>query len=163
MRYLITVALVVVAVIPDARAETLTINQCMAVYAGLDALGWAGRQLNDTRPTPADAKQYKLGELRGAIAFDMAKLQPVMDAFQKSRNAIIAEIIGDKANLISGTQAFTAQAQAQLTDALQKILDKPCDVAPDRVRLADLHLGDTGNDNQIPPAVLAALAPILDR
>jgi hypothetical protein len=139
----------------------LTVNQCMTVNAGFEALRYAGAQLNDQRPAPPDARQYKLGEVRAIAAFSLSKLQRVMDAFAKARNAMAAELAADKANLDGNN--FTPAAAANLNQAMQKVLDGPCDVQLDRIKLADLRLGDEGDRNQIPPSVVAALSPIIDR
>lgn len=140
-----------------AAAGGFTVAECLNIETGLNALNYAGAQLRDPNPAPAGAKQYRLGAARWPIAMNLAALSRVSAAFAKSRSALILEI-GSGKDIAPGTPEMS-----RLTDELQKILDKPCDVTPAKMKLQDLLLGDGTDQNQIPPAVLGALAPIIEQ
>lgn len=152
----VAVAAAAVAAAAPATAGAFTVAECLSIESGLNALNYAGAQLRDQNPAPAGARQYRLGAARWPVAMNLAALSRVSAAFAKSRAALILEVGGGK-DVAPGTPEM-----GRLTDELQKILDKPCDVAPARMKLGDLLLGDGADQNQIPPAVLGALAPIID-
>ncbi len=148
------IPVLLIASATSAAAADLTVSQCMLVSRGLSALDGVGATLEQA--PPPGARQYNLGSLRWTVAKNQAQLQPVIDSFQKARGALLREVSGGS-DPKPGTPEYD-----RLIARLQEILDKPCDVALARIPLASLKLGDEAGQNQIPPSVLAALAPIVD-
>lgn len=150
MKSLVYAAVAVAISLGTARADDLTIGNCLDIAAGLSALD----HFDDPTGKP---KQYRLGALRITIGLNMAALRHVSETVDKARLGLVAEIGGGKA-----PQALDPSEIAKLNDEYRKILDRPCDVKPGRMKASDLHLGDSPEENAIPPSVIAALAPIID-
>jgi hypothetical protein len=133
--------------------EALTVGQCLLVLQGLEALDRYEDPAN-----PGKFKQYKLGALRMTIGLDIGALVHVRDAFNRARNGIIAERAAPGVDL----RALTPEA-ARLNLEIDKLTDLPCDTTIPHIKAADLKPGDGENENQYPPSVLGAIAPIIDR
>lgn len=153
MKVLVFVALMII--VSPAYAEGLTVSQCLGVYMGVNSLNYAGQALGDNRTPPSDAKQYKLGELRGTLSFDLAALQTVYDSVIRARTSLWKE------NGITPDTKPDSPAMAKFLEDFQKVLDRPCDAKLTRIKLEQLRLGDDAN--AIPLNVLSALEPIIDR
>ena len=140
--------------------KPMTVLTCLNVLGGLDALSYAGKQLNTpaSQPAPADAKQYKLGPLRVTIALDISRLQDLANTVQRAQNGYAAELPA----LDPKSPDAVTQRTKQLQDNWNKITDADCPVQPGRLKQADLKIGDGPDDNAFPPAVLGALMPIID-
>jgi hypothetical protein len=155
MRFALILAAAIIFTGSRADADGLTVAQCLNVLNGLNSLNYAGQQLGEPKP-PADAKQYKLGELRGTISFNIAALAQTSDATQRARTALVKEAGGGE--IKPGTPEME-----RFLAAFQVVLDKPCDAKLARFKLSELRLGDEPDRNAIPPSVLGALEPIIDR
>lgn len=146
----------------------MTIEQCLNILAGLNALDCAGKQLND--PPSAckpDSKQYKLGPARVTVSMDIAALTPVRDGVTKENQAFISDLPplppGQPGKPDSAERVDAANAQNKLASAhLQKILAGACPVQPGRLKASDLNDGDGDGQNAIPPSVFGAIVPIVD-
>jgi hypothetical protein len=153
-------ALFVFAAIP-AHAEGLTVEQCISTLTGLNALNCAGMQLGGS--CDKDSKSYKLGDARYTIAMDIAALGPVFDAAQQAQRKFILELPAlPDAKAADYTEKSTKQS-ARISENWAAIMAKPCNVQPGHLKLSELHLGDSPDQNAIPPSVLAAFAPIVDK
>jgi hypothetical protein len=156
-------------------AKPLTVEQCIGVLNGLNSLNWAGQQLNEPNDKkPADAKQYKLGDARFTISMDISSLDPVRAAFQRSQQGFLAEQpvlpAVDKDGKTADGKMATPELQQAIADQNKAFqahqiadLAKPCPVAPGRLKLQELKIGDNPDQNAIPPSVLAAFSPIVDK
>lgn len=159
-----TFALVLIlAITSPALSAEFTTEQCVSILTGLNALNCAGQQLGGT--CEPGAKQYKLGPARFTIALAVAALGPVFASAQRAQQ----DYIGRELPPISGKpdDPATALARAKQQTLAQKnwtkIMAAPCAVAPGHLKLTDLKLGDGPDDNAVPPAVLGAIAPIIDK
>ena len=168
------ILIAVIALMPTVAfadpAAPLTVEQCINILAGLNSLTWAGQQLGETPDKkPPDAKQYKLGDVRVTIAFDIESLQPVLTSYQRASQQFLGE-------LPPVPQADAGKPQSPAAIELQadnnkkfiafqvKALGQPCPVTINgRLKLSDLKLGDGADQNQIPVNVLAAIVPIIDK
>jgi len=161
MRTLV-IALAVTALASSASAQQpskpLTVLQCLTVLKGLDATGCVGKQVDGGACAP-DAKQYKLGPLRVTIGMNIARLQDEANVVQRAQNGFAAELppLDPK---ISTAEANARQAQIQ--ENWNKIIDAECPVTLGRLKQSDLKIGDGPDENAFPPAVIGALAPIID-
>jgi hypothetical protein len=135
--------------------KALTLAQCMQIASGLNALNYAGAQLGGGA-SPADAKQYKLGSLRITIGLYLAALQVPLDGFEKGKRALYLEV-GEGKPIDKDSPQMTA-----LVDKIQDRLEGPCNVTLPHIKGGDLRIGDGPDQNQIPPGVISALAPIID-
>lgn len=152
-------------------AKPMTVEQCVTILTGLTSLNYAGQQLNDGTKAPDGAKQYKLGATRYNIAKDISDLQPVLTAAQRAQDDFIAKeltplpVLTDGAKDAEKAAYFDAVAKQKVATTANwtKILLGPCTVAPGRLKAADLNIGDDSGQNQIPPSVLAAISPIIDK
>jgi hypothetical protein len=147
-------ALVVSASAEDAPKPKLTILQCLTVLKGLAALNCVGQQLDAV--CPADAKQYKLGSLRLVVAMNTARLQDVANSVQRARDGFNAE-----QPIPKDTDGVNERGK-KIQDNWNKIIDAECPVAPGRIKLDELKVGDGPDQNAIPPGVIGALEPIID-
>lgn len=154
MRPAILAAAVSAALLAPAAAEPLTVAGCLNVLQGLRALDGYDVPAADPKAAPS-RKTYKLGALRFPIALNIAALSKVEDAVSKTRQALVTEAGGD-------VKVREPDNQAHVISELQKLLDKPCDVTPARMKLADLRLGDGPEENAIPLSALSQMAPIID-
>lgn len=146
-------------------AKPLTVEQCINVLTGLTSLNFNGQQLND--PTrPPDAKQYKLGPARVKIALDISALTPVLTAAQAAQQGYLAELPALPAtepNKASPEHdAALAEQNKKAVANWQKLIKADCPVVPGHLNAADLKIGDGPDENQYPPNVLSAIAPIVD-
>jgi hypothetical protein len=140
----------------------LTVNQCLQVLSGLNALNYVGQQLPNggtNEPRPQTTTQYKLGAARMTIALDIAALNAVQNAAQKAQQDIFNEVSGGKPTI----QPYTPERGVYDSRITKEVLEKPCTVSPGRIKAADLKLGDGPDQNSIPPAVLSAILPIIDQ
>lgn len=138
----------------------LTIQKCLEILGGLNALNFAGEQIGNQNPAPANASQYKFGATRMTIALDIAALTKIQTAVRETAQAIQRETEAEipiPENSKDST-ALSAKRNERENAELQKALDKPCNVQIARLNAADLKL----TDNEIPVGVLAVLAPIID-
>lgn len=145
---ILAIGLLAASLIVPAKADTLTIYQCLDIYAGLRTLD----HYDD--PATGRPKQYKLnGATRFLIGRNMAKLKPISEMIDKISDDLIADIGNGK--------PFTAFEQAQkrkYNEELYKAVEKPCDVSLDRIKSADLN----PDDNALPPSAISSLVHILD-
>lgn len=164
MRNIAIVASVLLA--SPASAADLTVGQCLSILSGLNALNCVGQQLGGT--CDPHSPQYKLGASRYTIALDTSLLGPVFDAARRAQQQFVAEMpiipqpAAGKADEREVAQARHDQDVAA-NNNWNKIADAPCGVAPGHLKLSELKLGDGPDENAIPPAVLGAIAPIIDR
>lgn len=174
MRFVYAAIAAVLCTAPAAAedlAKLMTIEQCVTILTGLSSLNYAGQQLNDGAKAPDGAKQYKLGPARMSIALDISTLQPILTAAQRAQEDFAAKELPPLPTLSDGAKdaeraayaEATAKRQAAITANWTKILLGPCTVAPGRLKASDLNLGDDSGQNQIPPSVLAAISPIIDK
>jgi len=146
------------------ESAKLTLQQCISVSTALRAFdGYSGVD-KEGKSAPM---QYKLGELRKTIYLIQAVLEPVI----KANDAVRMDLL--RQYLPNGTPAMGSPeyekfmgidvGAKRFTDEWQKMLAKPQDVVVPRIKLDDLNLGDPPAKNPIPPSVLSALDPIIDR
>jgi len=149
-----------------ATAGELTVEQCISILTGLNALNCQGQQLGGQ--CDPKAPQYKLGEARYTIAMDIAGLGPVLNSVQEAQRKYMAELPSlPPVETSKGPSAeYTAKAaeQQKLIAANQSaLLSKACNVQPGHLKLSELKLGDGPDQNPIPPSVLAAFSVIVDK
>jgi hypothetical protein len=144
-----------------ADQKPLTVLQCISVMNGLEALRYAGAQVMDTRPTPPDAKQYKLGAMRFTIALDISQLEQVTLSVQKAQTGFVSELPSAVSPDPKNPDANAVRDRA-IQANWDKLTSAECPVQPGHIKASDLKLGDGTEDNQIPPTVLSALIPIID-
>ena len=147
-------------------AKQLTVEQCMNIYNGLNALNCVGEQLNAYGSCKPSDKQYKLGSARITISVDLAALTPISDGARKEQQAFIADLpplppLDPGKPNPARDDAVSAQNKAA-ADSWQKIIAGPCPVTPGHIKASDLNVGDGDNQNQIPPTVLGLIVPIVD-
>lgn len=167
----IILAVCAAAALPAAAqdAKPLTVEQCIGVLAGLKSLNWAGQQLGeDFKARPADAKQYKLGDARLTIAMDTAALEPILTAYQRSQQGFMSEqpvlpAAADGKPVPPEVQQVIAEQNRAFQKHQLDDLKQPCPVTLGRIRSVDLKIGDGPDQNAIPPSVLGAFSPIVDK
>lgn len=157
-------------------SEALTVSQCVTASAGITALNYAGRQMNDARPVPADPKFYKFdGGTLWRLAKAQQRLSAVVDAYQKTSREIVARAVAEidkdapafgPNSVPRGQDGLTSAQRARVNEEGQKVLDQPCKVDFQRLRQSELKLCKEGEDkskcnDSIPPDVLAALSYII--
>jgi len=160
------VVLSVMCVSPVFAAEAaaqpdggLSVDRCITILSGLNALNCVGQQIGGQ--CPAGAGQYKLGTARYTIALDIAALGPVFDAARKAQQQFMAELPAAPKSA-SGQPDDTNQT-TRLQANWNGILAGRCTAELSHLKLSDLHLGDKADENAIPPAVLGAISPIVDK
>lgn len=161
-------ALAAVAQSAAAEDTPLTVEGCLAILSGLQALGYAGQQLNESRPAPPDAKQYRLGAARFTIAMDIAALNRVSQEAQRAQQQFAAEQPSPRPAepgkpISADERDDIVKANQRLQANWAEMLKKPCSVTLGRLDESDLKIGDAPDQNQIPVAVLAALMPIISK
>ena len=72
----------------EGNGSSLTVEQCISILTGLNALNCSGMQLGGS--CDKDAKSYKLGEARFTIAIAISALGPVLDAAQQAQRNELA-------------------------------------------------------------------------
>lgn len=152
---------------PASAGEPFTVEQCITILSGLNSLNWAGQQLND-QGRPADAKQYKLGDARFTISEDIQALTGVLTVYQRAQQQFMAELppipsVDQNKPVPPEVQQMQADQNKRAIANQIAMLARPCNVTPGRLKLGELKLGDGPDQNAIPPSVLAAIAPIVDR
>ena len=154
--------LLVLGSVSAVHAESLTVEQCVSILTGLNALNCSGMQLGGS--CDKDAKSYKLGEARFTIAMAISALGPVLDAAQQAQRKFILELpaLPDATKAPDYTEKATKQS-ARISENWALMMAKPCNVQPGHLKLSELKLGDGPDQNAIPPSVLAAFAPIVDK
>jgi hypothetical protein len=155
-------------VIADDAKPQLTVEQCINILYGLNSLNYAGQQFGDPKQAPADAKQYKLGPARMTIAFNVAALTPILTAAQSAQQGFVRELPPlpaaepgkpDSPERVDAAAKQNKQAQANW----EAIIHAPCPFVPGHLKEKELKIGDGPDENAIPPSVLGALVPIIDR
>ena len=140
-----------------APQKQVTIDQCISVANGIRALDWSGEPLNYQGSPPADAKQYKLGALRVPLGFLGGSLQSVVATYTTSVRKIMLEI-GDGKPV---DPKFDSVKYMRYLQESELAAQKPCPVTLPQFRISEFNVGDKPDQNQIPPSVIGALAPIL--
>lgn len=141
---------------PGLPDTGLTVNECLTILSGLNALD--GRQVVVSAGKPDEKVinlSYDFGnaKLRMDIAHDMAVLGAIQRDSQTAQQGIFLEV-GKGADIKPGTPEY-ANYDKQLKD----LVDRPCHAALARIKAADLKL----DRNDIPGSVLAAIDKILDK
>jgi hypothetical protein len=157
------VALVLLATTP-VRAESLTVEQCISILTGLNSLNCSGQQLGGQ--CDKDAKPYKLGEARYAIAINISALGPVESSYRKAVQGFTSELEAMPPAPTDKPDPFAPERAKQNKKfvAFQvNLLAGACGANLTHLKLSDLKLGDGPDQNAIPPSVLAAFAPIIDK
>lgn len=150
-----------------AYAGDLTVEQCLSILTGLNALNCAGQQMGGSCE-PA-AKQYKLGDARMSIAQDVAALAAVAAIYQRTIQGHQLEYdVLPPAPTDQKPDPFAVDRAKQNRDFVafqNKELAKTCPLSGPLVHLhaTDLKIGDGTDKNEIPPGVLAAISPIVDK
>jgi hypothetical protein len=138
--------------------KKLTVGECVDIYIGLGNLDSYERVVKESGAEKVIRGQYRLGDARMTVALNMGALKPVAEAANKTRQEILLEV-GDGKAIAPDDQKAVAKATAMFEAALKE----PCPVTPGRIKLSDLKIGDSPEQNQIPPSVLSAIMPIVDR
>jgi hypothetical protein len=152
----------------DAPKQPLTVYECLSIFSGLNSLNWVGQQLDEPPATkPAGAASYKLGDARWTLATDINALKSVYQTAHDAQDGFLRELPAlppAKDNQNSPERVDAAQAQNKAaTGNWDSINKKPCSVVPGHFKDTDLKVGDGPDQNPIPPSVLGALIPIIDR
>ena len=138
--------------------KRLTVEECVSIYIGLSALDSYQRVVKEPSGEKIISSQYKLGDARMTVALDMSALKPIAEAANKTRQAILAEV-GEGEPVKPDDQKAIARAQAMFEASMKE----PCPITPGRIKLSDLKIGDGPDQNAIPPSVLSAIMPIVDK
>ncbi len=115
----------------------LTIGKAHSLLVGLNAVD-------------RDDKTRLNGDTRLAFAININRLQPIVAAYEKARNAVLAETVGDG--------PLTAVKEAQFSAADSDLRDKEEEFDLKRISKADLRLED---NPRITGGLIAMLAPML--
>lgn len=115
----------------------LTIGKAHSLLVGLNAVD-------------RDDKTRLNGDTRLALAININRLQPIVAAYEKARNAVLAETVGDG--------PLTAVKEAQFSAADSDLRDKEEEFDLKRISKADLRLED---NPRITGGLIAMLAPML--
>lgn len=164
--YLAAAGLVAATLCASAEEpKKLTMDECVNVYLGLANLDAFDRIVKDGSGEKVVKAQYKLGDARMTIALDQGVLRPIVDAANKTRQSLLAEMgpAPDDKTATAAEKAAYAKATAEAVSSFEASMKEPCPVTPGRIKLSDLKIGDGPEQNAIPPSVLAAIMPIVDR
>lgn len=154
MKMSVVLAAVALGATPVAAADSLSVGKCLEVLTGLMALD----RVDDGK----SVKQYKFsGSARLTIALNIGELRRVSETTDKLRLGIVSGL-NDRVG-VAPTDLARAAEQAKATIEYQEALEAPCTIQLGRLKIADLRVGDNGDENQIPPSVLASILPIVDR
>lgn len=167
MRRLAALALAAALSAGTALAEDapkLTLAQCINISGALRAFdGYTGVD-KDGKSAPM---QYKLGDLRRPIYLAQAALETLI----KSNDAVRMDLV--RQHLPNGTPPAgtpeydkfmaTDPGARKFTEEWQARLNKTVDLVLPRLKWEDLNVGDPPAKNPVPPSVLSALDPIIDR
>lgn len=143
-----------------AIAEEMSVSQCIMLSNGISALRYVGAQLNDPRPIPAEAKQYKFD---GATLWKLARAQQrlivIFEGYRTTYAQIVAARTADSKGAADvGADGLTPALRAAANAEAQKVLDQPCQADIPHVKQSELRL----KENAYPPDVLAALSYMVD-
>ena len=158
---LITMTALALLVAPPAFADSMKLS-VEKVWNLSQALGALNGQGNSPYKLTAQATY--------SIAIDMSHLQPIIAAYQaalKTQGEKIAvehpEDVAKGAATQLGQFVQGSPSAVELDNVMQPVWKGEQDVDIIRIKLADLNIGpDPAKQNQIAPAVLSALADILD-
>lgn len=144
MKTLIITAALLASTALAARAEGLTIAQCIEVGNAIAAL--------DPPPADKDAPRYKLGAARLPLGLNLTALRAIGDNVEKARVEMRREAGGEnlKADSPEGKE---------FVRKFTELMEGPCPVTLSRIKYDDLHL----ETNEIPFQVITSLAPMLDK
>lgn len=153
----------------EQKPAGLTIEKCVTISLGLNSLNWAGQQLGQPGQTPpTDSKPYKFsGTTWLTIGQDIDALNQVVTEAQKAQQRFVGALAfippAPPADKADPDAAARASENKQVNDNWQKIIAQPCNVTPGHIKASDLKIGSDPDSNAIPPSVLGALWPIIDR
>jgi chemotaxis response regulator CheB len=149
----------------DAKpTDEMTVNECMNIMAGLNALRFKGAQLLDQRPVPPDAAQYKLGAARMAVALNIAALNVVANAANKAQNDFLLELAPVPTGVDPAARVqLDKEREKKINDNWTMIMNGPCNARLVHFKEKDLKVGDGPDENAYPVNVLSSLIPIIDR
>lgn len=157
----IITALALAALIPlQAHAQTtapLTINDCLVILSGLNALDGhqvivnAGKANESTLQLPYE---FGNGALRGDIADNIAALTIVQRTSQDAQSKIFYDVAKGETEIKPGTQQGI-----EYDKQLRELTARPCSAQLKKIKTSDLKL----DKNEIPASVLAALDKIRDK
>lgn len=162
----IAIAATVIAIAgPAAAQDHFTVEQCLTILAGLNALNCADQMIG--AQCDKGAKQYTLGPARLPISLATSALSNLANDINRAQQGFIAELptIPPAAQ---GKQddPETAARRTDQSKAVQKnwnaLMTRACPVTLPRLKLTELNVGDGPGQNQIPPAVLGAISPMID-
>lgn len=165
MGKLVSLVIGLVLFVSPAKADSIKISveKASALFQAL-SMG-----LNGAPSSPgAPPVPYKLSATATyAIAIDTSRLEPIVKAYQVAvKNEADAIAKNRPEDLMKGSPAnFVANspAQLELADHLDPLWKAEQTLDVMRIKLADLNIGtDPTKNNQIPPNVIQALAPIID-
>ncbi len=115
----------------------LTIGRAHSLLVGLNAVD-------------RDDKTKLNGDTRLALAININRLQPIVAAYEKARNAVLTETVGDG--------PLTALKEAQFSAADSDLREQEEEFDLKRISKADLRLED---NPRITGGLIAMLAPML--
>lgn len=168
MRNLIAAALVVSTATAAAAQEPakLTIEQCLTVLAGLNALNCRDQMIAAT--CDKGAPQYSLGPARLTVALAISALANVANDINRAQQ----QFVGELPTIPPAAQGKQDEPEvaARRTDqakAVQRnwnaLMTRACPVSLPRLKMSELGIGDGPGQNQFPPGVLGAIAPMIDQ
>jgi hypothetical protein len=114
------------------------------------SIGKAHSLLVGLNAVDRDDKTKLNGDTRLALAININRLQPVVAAYEKARNAVLTETVGEG--------PLTAVKEAQFSAADSDLRDKEEEFDLRRIAKADLRLED---NPRITGGLIAMLAPML--
>lgn len=145
----------------SAEPIKLSVEKASMLFQGLNA------NLNGPAPEPSKpSAPYKLNsDVTYAIALDMSRLSDVVTAYQKSYKLKFVEISkGHPDDIMKGTNQFKVGSDGEklMTEAMQPAWEAEQTIDLMKIKRKDLNIGtDPAKENQIPPAALVPLIPII--
>ncbi len=153
-----------------AEDQTYTVQQCNEILNGLAALSEGYVALDK------DGKQvklqYKLGATRIPIATNITLLKNILKGADDARLDLIKKWIPDApdpgadGNNPEYKRFLQSDAYKHFNEEYVKMMAAPppgVTVQLAHIKESDLKIGDSKDENPIPPILLSQLAPILDR
>lgn len=138
-----------------APKDKMTIQECLSVLAGLQALDGRRVIVSAGKPTEgAETISYKFsGKLRDTISHNIYQLSQVQQEGQAANRRILNEV--GKGNPVAPGSKEAIELDSRLSDYMAR----PCKADLEHIRDADLRL----DENDIPGSVLALIYKIRDK
>lgn len=137
--------------------DKLTINDCLIVLNGLNALDGHSVIINAGKPNETvitQSYEFGNGSLRGDIAENIALLTAIQKTSQEAQQKIFNDVAKGETEIKPGTpKAIEYDRQ------LKELIGRPCLAPIKKIKFGDLKL----DKNEIPSSVLATLDKIREK